>query len=227
MRKLGKKERRFKLGGGFVATAGVIVLVVFLLVPAGTLQATPVYRYPFQVFTADSGDFNNPKINMYMEVSNGFEKVDFTFYNISSIPSSLARIYFDDGLLLGITSIINSPGTSFSEVFPGAGNVPGAGLLDPPFEANREFSIGAEAPPPDNGVNPPPLNEWVQIKFDLDPGGTLEGVIGELNSGVLRVAIHIINLPDGSSESAIAVPEPATMALLALGAAMLLRIRKR
>ena len=225
MRIVGKKRRR-KLSAGNVAVVGVVVLVLFLFVPAGTLQALPIYHYPFQVFTADSGDFNNPEINMYMEVSNGFEKVDFTFYNISSVRSSLARIYFDDGLLLGITSIINGPGTSFSEVFPGPGNVPGAGLLDPPFEANREFSIGAEAPPPDNGVNPPPPNEWVQIKFDLESGGTLEGVVEELNSGVLRVAIHIINLPDGSSESAIAVPEPATMTLLALsGIAMLLRKR--
>ena len=225
MRKVGKKRRR-QLSAGIVSVVGVVVLVLFLLVPAGTLQALPIYHYPFQVFTADSGDFNNPEINMYMEVSNGFEQVDFTFYNISSIRSSLAQIYFDDGLLLGITSIINGPGTSFSEIFPGPGNVPGAELLEPPFVADREFSIGAVSPPPENGVNPPPLNEWVQIKFNLESGGTLEGVIAELNSGVLRVAIHIINLPDGSSESAIAVPEPATMALLALsGIAMLLRKR--
>ena len=226
MRIVGKKRRR-KLSAGSVAVVGVVVLVLFLLVPAGTLQALPIYHYPFQVFTADSGDFNNPEINMYMTVSNGFEKVDFTFYNISSIPSSLARIYFDDGLLLGIADVINGPGTSFGQVFPGPGNVPNAGLLDPPFVADREFSIGAEPPIPENGVNPPPPNEWVQIKFDLESGGTLEGVIAELDSGVLRVAIHIINLPDGSSESAIAVPEPTTMALLALGTAVLLRIRKR
>jgi hypothetical protein len=154
---------------------------------------------------------------MYMTVSNGFEQVDFTFYNISSIRSSLARIYFDDGSLLGIANVFNGPGTSFSHIYPGPGNVPGASLLDPKFVADREFSIGAVSPPPENGVNPPPPNEWVQIKFDLESGGTLEGVVEELNSGELRVAIHIINLPDGSSNSAIAVPEPATMMLLALG----------
>jgi len=205
---------------------GVVVLVVFLLVPAGTLQAEPIYHYPFQVFTHDGSYFNSPEINMYMTVSNGFEQVDFTFYNISSIRSSVAQIYFDDGLLLGIAEVFNGPGTSFSQVFPGPGNVPGASLLVPPFVADREFSIGAEPPIPENGVNPPPPDEWVKIKFNLEPGGTLEDIIGELNSGVLRVAIHIIDLPGGYSNSAIAVPEPATMTLLALsGIAMLLRKR--
>ncbi|MFH1371671.1 MAG: PEP-CTERM sorting domain-containing protein, partial [Planctomycetota bacterium] len=64
-------------------------------------------------------------------------------------------------------------------------------------------------------------------KFDLINGGTLEDVIDELNNGTLRVGIHIIGLPDGSSESAILVPEPATLFLLATGAAIALRKRKR
>ncbi|MFH1371643.1 MAG: PEP-CTERM sorting domain-containing protein, partial [Planctomycetota bacterium] len=63
-------------------------------------------------------------------------------------------------------------------------------------------------------------------KFDLINGGTLEDVIDELNNGTLRVGIHIIGLPDGSSESAILVPEPATMCLLGLGALGLLKKRR-
>lgn len=222
MREVGKK-RRLKLGGGFVATAGVVALVLFLFVPAGTLQAEPVYYYPFQVFTNNGSYWNSPEINMYMAVSNGFEQVDFTFYNVSTIRSSVAQIYFDDGLLLGISEVFNGPGTIFGQI-SNPNNVPGANLLNPPFVADREFSIGAEPPIPANGINQPPPDEWVKIKFNLESGGTLEDIVEELNSGVLRVAIHIIDLPDGSSNSAIAVPEPATLMLLALGTILL---RKR
>ena len=59
-----------------------------------------------------------------MDVTNGEGIADFTFYNISTIQSSVARIYFDDGSLLGISSVTNSPGTAFSEVSPMPGNLP-------------------------------------------------------------------------------------------------------
>ncbi len=188
--------------------------------------ARAVY-YPLEIFTAN-GDYNDsPAIDVYMDVANGEGQVDFIFYNISTVESSLARIYFDDGSLLGVADVNGSAGTSFSEVFPGPGNIPGAELLDPPFDANREFSIGAENPPPENGVNPPPLNEWVMVSFELVEDGTLQGVIDELNAGILRVGVHIISLPDGSSEAAIAIPEPATLTLFALGALVLLRKTRR
>lgn len=196
----------------------VVVLAVVVLLPASSIQAV---IYPFDIFTTN-GDYNDsPAINMYMDVANGVDIVDFTFYNISTIQSSVARIYFDDGSLLGISSLTNSPGTAFSEVYPGPGNLPSGEMIG--FNADREFSIGAEAPPPEDGVNPPPPDEWVKITFDLINGGTLEGVIEELNTGVLRIGIHIIDLPDGSSESAVNIPEPGTLALLGLGTLALLR----
>lgn len=203
----------------------VFVAVTFLLI-AGASQAT--YVFPFKIFTQDGDYSNSPAINMYAEVSNGeAEIVDFTFYNISTVNSSLARIYFDDGSLLNIATLTNGPGTLFSEnEFPGPGNLPSGETIG--FYADREFTIGALAPPPENGVNPvdaPPL-EWVKIRFNLRSGANLEDVISELQSGALRVGIHIISLPDGSSESAIMIPEPATLSLLAVGAAALLRRRK-
>jgi hypothetical protein len=63
--------------------------------------------------------------------------------------------------------------------------------------------------------------------FDLINGGTFLNVTDELNTGVLWIGVHVIALPDGSSESAIAVPDPATLFLLGLGSLALLRIRKR
>ena len=198
-----------------------------LLLITGTSQAT--YRFNFSIFTSNGPYYNDPRVNMYMEVSNGEAAiVDFTFYNTSAISSSLARIYFDDGSLLNRDTITNGPGTMFGPGTTGA-NLPSGNTIG--FYADREFTILADPPPPENGVNPAEPPEWVRIRFDLVPGSNLEGVISELYSGELRVGIHIIAL-NGSvgpsySESAIAIiPEPATLSLLAIGAAALLRRRK-
>ena len=191
----------------------------------GTSQAD--YRFNFDIFTSNSSYHDSPDVDTYVVVSNGEEAiVDFTFYNASTIDSSVARIFFDDGSLLAIANIINGPGTLFSEGAPGSNNLPsGENIV---FYADREFTIGADPPPSQNGIdNPPPL-EWVKIRFNLIEGANLEGVMNELITGDLRVGIHIISLPDGSSESAIMVPEPATLFLLAAGAvAAVLRKRNR
>jgi len=200
------------------------VLCVFILLFAGISQAS--YRYDFDIFTSNGSYHDSDEVKPYVIVSNGEESiVDFTFYNISLVQSSVAQIYFDDGVLLDIATITNGPGTNFSEKFPGPGNLPGGELIN--FVADREFTIGPLNPPPENGVNPAEPGEWVRIRYDLVPGANLEDIIGELYSGELRLGIHIVSLPDGSSESALLiVPEPASLLLLAAGAAAVLR-RKR
>ena len=203
-------------------------IAAFGVIPVSNVQAN-IHRFYFDIFTENGPYCDDPRLNMYMEVSNGEpEVVDFTFYNISTIGSSLAKIYFDDGVLLNIATITNGPGTVFEQGASGA-NLPGGNLIG--FVADREFTIGADPPPSQNGVNPAEPPEWVKIRFNLDTGSDMEDVIAELYTGELRVGIHIIsidNLTGGSySESALAViPEPATLSLLAIGAAALLRKRK-
>ena len=196
-----------------------------LLLISGTSQA--FYQFGFDIFTSNGPYHDDPRLDFSVVVSNGLNHVDFTFYNNSSLNSSLARIYFDDGSLLGISNITNSTGVLFHEGAPG-NNLPGGELIG--FYADREFTIGAQNPEPQNGVNaPPPGLEWVKVGFDLVPGGTLEGVVQELITGELRIGIHIISIdgPPSSSESAIyIVPEPATLFLLAAGAVAALRRRR-
>ena len=201
------------------------MFVLAVISPARICRAT----YSFEIFTNNSPYADDPGWNLYVDVWNGAGVVNFTFYNKSTIQSSIADIYFDDGSLLGISTITNNvPYTEFGTAVTPR-NLPGGNLLVPPFVADREFSIGAEEPSPQKGVNDgDPANEWVTVKFNLINGGDLEDVIAELNTGVLRVGLHIIDLPGGGgySESAILVPEPATIVLLGLGALALLRKRK-
>jgi len=208
-----KEMRRMYLTITFLAA-------VLLGLPADVSRAAVVY--PLEIFTSNGSYYNSPDLDLYVEVSDGEDQVDFTFYNESLINSSITTIYFDGDSLLGIVDITEGTGTSFSQSATPS-NLPGGKALESPFVTTTGFSAGSEAPRPHSGVNP---GEWVQITFDLINGGSFQSVIDELDTGVLRIGVHIIGLPDGSSELAIAVPEPATIALLALGALALLRKRR-
>ena len=207
-----------------LAAAAFVCLLVISL-PAHICQAV---LYPFEIFTDNSPYANDPGWNLIVDVWDGTGVVNFTFYNYSSIQSSVARIYFDDGSLIGISEITNSQGYTMFNTSVSPGNLPAGNLLDPPFVADREFTIGSQNPPPWKGVNDgDPANEWVTVQFNLINGGDLNGVIAELNSGTLRVGLHVIDVAGAYSESAILIPEPTTIALLGLGALFLLRRKRR
>lgn len=192
---------------------------------APALQAGSIY--PFEIFT-DNGSFaDSADLNLYVEVSDaGENRADFTFYNDSLIESCIARICFDDGTLLGIADITSSPGVSFS-LSAKPQTLPGGNLLEPPFVTTVEFSIDSDPPGSKNGINPSDPAEWLRITFDLKNNGLFQDVLDELNNGILRIGTHIIDLPDGSSESAINhTPEPATITLLGLGSLVLFRKRE-
>jgi len=203
----------------------VLGIFGFLILGIFAQSAQSSYNFNFDIFTSNGNYHDDPGVKPYVVVSNGEEAiVDFTFYNISEFQSSVAQIYFDDGVLLDISTVTNGPGTIFSENAQTPNNLPGWNLID--FHADREFTIGALSPPPENGVNPATPLEWVTIRFDLVPGANLESVVDELYTGELRIGIHIIGLPDGSSESAIMViPEPATIAMLLFGVALMKKRR--
>ena len=208
------------------------IIALFLMhMLAGGVSAS--YIYPFEIFTDNdlwgvNGDnFSDPNLNLYVEVYNGAGTASFKFHNQSNstfLPGvSITDVYFDDGTLLDINSIENGAGVSFTPIAT-PGELPGANLLVPPFVTTGQFSSDSNPPPPKNGVEP---GEWVTIKFDLMGGGTLADVIDELNDGTLRVGIHIQSFPDKSSESAVNVPEPATVALLGIGALFMLKRKRR
>lgn len=148
-------------------------------------------------------------------VDAGVGQIYFLFSNQSLIGSSMARLYFDDdvGLLSQMVSIVGE-GTVFEQpVHPG--NLPGGRTLSPAFEAIEAFSAGSAPARPRNGIEP---GESAIATFNLLDAFDFDDVCAALMGGGLRIGVHTIALPDGSSVSAVTVPEPATMALIGLGA---------
>ncbi len=203
---------------------GLVPILLFGLavgLPAENSQALPIY---LDIFTDNGIYADDLGMNLFVEVSGGaVDQVRFEFHNDSSVDSSIARIYFDDDLdlLLGIADngIVNGPGTSFSEGGSPL-DLPAGHDLVPVFEKTLDFMASADEPPPTNGVNNDP-NEWVAIIFDLVGGSSVSEVVEGLEYGTLRIGVHVIAFPDGSSEAAV-TPEPATVGLVLVGGLMLL-----
>jgi hypothetical protein len=194
-----------------------------LLLPSlmvDTLHAA--FVYPLEVFTNNGGYHDSPDLDLYVEVVDRESRVDFIFHNESIIDSSIARIYFEGGSFLSFTEMIEGPGTSFNpSAIPAM--LPGANLLELSLLTTYEVSFDSDPSLPHNGLNP---GEWLMTTFDLINNGTFQSVVNELNAGVLWIGVHVIALPDGSSESAIAVPEPTMLCLLGFGVLALLRKRR-
>ena len=208
---------RGKYAGNLSATFYVLVLCCIVNTSAFLVHAD--YQYPLDIFTNNGLFSDSSDLNFYVDVSIGQGgTVDFTFHNESLVYSSIARIYFDDDSLLDIININNGPGTSFS-LLPSPHHLPSSGSLDPPFITNPALSCGSETPRPHSGINP---GEWLQLIFNLNTG-TFSDVIDQLDTADIRIGVHIIALPDGSSESAVTVPEPATVCILGVGSLVFLR----
>lgn len=203
---------------------------ILMLVGLAILLGTSTSTAEIQTFGFYNITNNNPadaaigEAQLFVDVSDEFtNKVLFTFRNTGPSASSISETYFDGGSFLGIANIINdSPNVVFVQ---GASppELPGANLIDPPFETTAGFCAESVPPPVHRGVNP---GEEVGILFDLLPGTTYQNVINQLYNGTLRVGVHVIGFECGGSESFVNVPEPATVCLLGLGGLIFLRKRK-
>jgi hypothetical protein len=173
---------------------------------------------------------------LFVDVLNGADEVQFNFRNVGPNPCSITDVYFDDGTLLELAGLLDSddsyngrtghPGVDFS-IGADPAELPGGNMIVPPFQTSLGFSADSDPPPPSGGVEPP--DEWLGTVFLLNGnGGDVYDVLAELDTGVLRIGIHAQGFANGGydSESFVSVPEPTTICLLALGG-LLLRRRKQ
>jgi hypothetical protein len=166
----------------------------------------------------------------------GGGQVLFTFKNKEGgAQSTISEIYFDDGALLGISSIVNnSPNINFVGGSANPGNLPSGNNLTPPFVATEGFVADAEIV--QGGIKPGvDPGESVGIYFDLKPTMTYTNVLAALalplphvyessnpsgQDNWLRIGIHVTNYASGGSEGFVNNPVPLPGAVLLLGAGM-------
>jgi hypothetical protein len=162
----------------------VLLTVAAMLMAAGAANAT---TFSFGKITNNG----NPDVSgqLLVDVTDGAgDTVDFTFYNSALIGSSITDIYFDDGTLLALADIDSSAGVVFDDP-ASPGNLPGGNLASPAFVTTQDFSADSNAPVSANGVDDDA--EWVTINFTLQGTQTYADTIAALESGALRIGLHV------------------------------------
>lgn len=201
------------------------LVLAFLLVPALS-QAGVIYGFK-AITSNNAANVLAGEAQLTVEVSAyGTNQVLFSFRNAGPAVCSITDVYFDDGTLLGIASINNEPGVSFSQG-GSPPNPPGHSSIN--FNTSAGFLADSDSPVSSNGVNP---GESLGIVFNLLSGVSYDNTLAALrlslgSPGVdvtdgLRIGIHVQAFGDGGSESFVngpprLVPEPGVLMLLGSG----------
>lgn len=209
-----------------MASACVLALVLGLASQQAAALGSTTYSF-YNITHNNTTNEADGEANLKVEVIEltNPNQVRFQFTNNST--SSLTDVYFDDGSLLGISSITDSgTGVSFSQ---GATpkDLPGGNdkkYVNPTFNVTTGFSADSDAPVAPNGVT---NGEWLAIDFNLINGKTYSNVLSALalpnngGTGDLRIGVHVQGFANGGSESFInnvsPVPEADAWAMMVAG----------
>lgn len=199
--------------------SGILMRSVLVTVSGIVLMATSqtgAVLIDLEPFNVDES-FDKSEIDIYVEVTEDDGQVRFEFHNESFLDSTVKSIYFEDGVLDGIAGFEFGTDTLFEETKK-PGNLPAGNTFV------TAYSADAKPPAPFNGIG---IDDQLTIIMDLDEGATFEDLIGQITNNSLRIGIHVIALPDGSSFSAVSVPEPSTVAILGIGSLFLIKRKKK
>ena len=197
-----------------------LTLVKSLLAVAGAAALSAVSAAPASAFGFSNIAGGDPPGDAYQssftfDVLNQGSSVIFKIHNSgnSTAPSMFIRqVFFDDNGYLSSLQSVNFGNGGVVDFDGGASNAQlpqGGNNFTTDYAFSRDGGNG-------NGVQ---AGETLGLKFT----GNYNNVILALNSGALRLGIHVQGLPNGASDSYISsntqdIPEPLTM--LAAGAAV-------
>lgn len=157
-------------------------------------------------------------------VAGAGSSVRFNFSFAAGDSGTVTYVGFDDGtgsspsLLSGLATIFNGSGVNFVN-----GSGPQISPLSPSFVedfgAVRANGAGGVA----NGMS---VGETLGLQYALQSGKTLADVVNAIDSGSLRIGLHIQQLTEGSQKAVVTPNPPAnvpdggsTLALIGLGIA--------
>lgn len=200
-------------------------VLVMSLTMSGYAKATTV---SFNCITINPVDCPIATAQITVDVIDlGLSGVKFRFNNAGPLVSSISEAYFDDGTLLGISSVTHSAGDPWTGGSANPGNLPGGNTVSPPFVVTAGFLAEANPSPSQNGVRP---GEYVDVIFALQGGGTYGDVLSALMTGELRMGMHVIAFQSGGSVSLVnapVIPVPAAVWLFGSGLIALGGLRRR
>lgn len=178
----------------------------------GSLTSSASASYMFSQIT----DNGNQAIaaQLSLDVIDNGSSVGLKVTNAGPIASTIAAFYVDDnnGRFGSITAYVGTGTVNFGAPPPGPDDLPNGGSVG----FATDFTATANPPPATNGVDP---GEMFELRLSLTGGATLADVIADLNSGAMRVGLHVISIGTvGGSESFVnngKIPTPGALALSA------------
>ncbi|MBW2540162.1 MAG: hypothetical protein JRE27_11230, partial [Deltaproteobacteria bacterium] len=200
------------------------ISIILLLVGAFFLcTVIPVHATLIGFYNISGNDVDDAAIGedqLWVDVTDpGAGQVLFTFGNTGLEDCSIADVYFDDGTLLKLASLIDADenggdsGVDFSQDKTSPGNLPAGESIYPFFVTTAGFLADSDSPVQPNGVNP---GETLGVMFSLQGSQTYNDTIAALGDGSLRIGIHVQGFASGGSESFVnTVPDASIMFLLA------------
>jgi len=203
-----------------------LVLGAAMAMPALWSVGVSAVILDFNCITGNSGgDCTIGESQLSVDVSDpGGNQVLFSFFNTGPDQSTISEVYFDDGTLLGLASLIDKDdgvgGDTNVDFTQGATppDLPGGNSITPAFQVTAGFLADADNPAPKWGVSP---GESLGIIFNLQLGGSFADILTELGNGDLRIGLHVINFTNGGSESFVNNPVPVPAAVWLFGSGLL------